>query len=101
GDIEDIVRQRVALAEKQVQKTTLIHTPSGRYAQKLRSPIQGGGFVTTYTDVTDLIQVEEELARKSALLSTAFENLGDGILVLDESLHLLNFNARWAELWSY
>ena len=99
GDIEQMVQERMDLGRGAVNRGTIRRTPSGRYVKKQRDPIEGGGFVTTYTDVTDLIHAEAELARKSELLHLTQEHMGDGISVYDEHLRLINFNQRWIEIW--
>ncbi len=99
GDAEAMVRERIQLGKAGTTRGSIRRTPNGRYVKKHRDPIPGGGFVSTFTDVTDLARAEEELARKSALLQLTQEHMGDGISVYDEHLRLINFNKRWIEIW--
>ncbi|HEY4135243.1 MAG TPA: PAS-domain containing protein [Alphaproteobacteria bacterium] len=99
GDVEDIVREHVAYGRQLSRRGTIVRTPSGRYVKKHREPIPGGGFVATYSDVTDLVKAESELATKTTLLRSTFENMGDGLVVFDENLTVINFNRAWVEIW--
>ncbi len=70
GDVEMHVRRRMALAKKQLQHCYERERPNGDVLEIRGAPLEGGGFVTTYTDVTerrrdqDLI---EHLTRHDAL----------------------------------
>lgn len=99
GDVDAMVRERVEFGKAGTTRGSIRRTPNGRYVKKHRDPIPGGGFVSTFTDVTELARAEEELARKSALLQSTQEHMGDGISVYDERLRLINFNKRWIEIW--
>lgn len=100
GDAEKLVSEHVALGRAGINRAAIQMTPNGRYARKQRGAIEGGGFISTYTDVTDLVHAEAELARKSDLLQLTQEHMGDGISVYDADLRLINFNQRWVEIWN-
>ena len=99
GDVNDIVREHVGYGRRVFQRGTIVRTPSGRYVKKHREPIPGGGFVAAYSDVTDLVKAESELARKTTLLRSTLENMGDGLSVYDEKLELISFNQSWVDMW--
>lgn len=99
GDIQKMIADRLEWGRAAISHGSIRKTPSGRYVKKQRDPIPGGGFISTYIDVTELVHAEEELARKSALLQSTQEHMGDGISVYDEHLKLINFNKRWIEIW--
>ncbi|MFN4282745.1 MAG: PAS-domain containing protein [Alphaproteobacteria bacterium] len=99
GDIDDLVREHVEYGRRQMQRGSIVRTPNGRYIKKHREPIPGGGFVAAYSDVTDLVAAERELAQKTTLLRSTLENMGDGLSVYDENLALISFNHSWAEMW--
>ncbi len=66
GDIEEMVRERVAVA-RQFKVHTLERTrPNGIVLRISGWPLPGGGFATVYTDITD--QRRRELSLESRLL---------------------------------
>ncbi len=72
-------------------------TPHGQITAIRRKPIPGGGFIVTYTDVTERKKVEQESAEKSALLEATFANMAQGFHVFDADLKLVAFNRKYLE----
>lgn len=58
GDVEEQVRERVALAKRFEPHTFQRERPDGTVIEIRGQPIPGGGFVTVYTDVTRRTQAE-------------------------------------------
>lgn len=50
-------------------------TQDGRTIRKQRNPMPGGGFVSNYTDITDLKRAEQALGERAAELQAAMEDL--------------------------
>lgn len=72
GDIEEQVRERIEIAKKfEPHKFERIR-PDGMVIEIRGNPVETGGFVTTYTDITERKQAEEELliARDAAEKAT-------------------------------
>ena len=63
GDPEELVKQRVATARQPLAHRFERLRPDGTVLEIRRNPTPGGGFVTTYTDVTDRKRVEEDARR--------------------------------------
>ncbi|WP_085120596.1 PAS-domain containing protein [Tistlia consotensis] len=61
GDVDEQVRQRVELARRFEAHRFERQRPDGRYIEVRGDPLPGGGFVTTYTDVTDRRRIEDAL----------------------------------------
>ncbi len=57
------------------------------------------GYRGTGTDVTAQIEAEREAAQKTRLLHTTFENISQGINVVDADGRLAAFNSRFLELF--
>ena len=57
------------------------------------------GVVVTGHDISDRVAAEEELRESNSLLATTLESTAEGILVVDQSGHISNFNHRFAEMW--
>jgi PAS domain S-box-containing protein len=73
--------------------------PSGQTIEIRGGPIPGGGFVSTYADITDRKQAEAELAEKEAQLRLALDNMTGGILLIDSSFNLQVYNDNFAKLY--
>ena len=61
----------------------------------------GNVLVTTLTDITDLAKAEGIAAEKSALLSTTFNNVDQGISVYNSQLELVAYNQRFVDLGEF
>jgi len=57
------------------------------------------GYRGTGTDVTAEVAARREAEQKRELLETIFENLGQGVSVVDEKLNVVAFNHRFLELF--
>ena len=73
---------------------------NGRVIEKRRNPMPGGGFVTTYLDITERSRAEhkvreaEELLRASLAMQTGILNIApEAIIAIDESGTIKLFNA--------
>jgi PAS domain S-box-containing protein len=62
GDVEEQVRQRLALARRFEPHAFERTRPNGRVIAIRGKPMPGGGFVSTYTDVTEQKRSEERYA---------------------------------------
>lgn len=98
GDVDQQVADRVALA-KQFKPHRFERTrPDGTVIEVLGEPLPGGGFVTTYTDVTALRRRERELAEKSRLLELTSDTMAQGLIAFDADLKILASNRQAAAL---
>ena len=101
GDVEDQVRERVELSRKFLPHRFERTRPDGTVLEIAGNPIEGGGFVTTYTDITERKRAEEELAKKEAQLRLALDHMPGGMLLADRDLNYVLFNARYSELFEF
>ena len=67
GDIEEQVRKRIELARKFEPHYFERKRPNGQVLAIRGQPLPGGGFVTTYSDITEQKRAEEELRQSVAL----------------------------------
>lgn len=67
--------------------------PNGMVLEVRGVPMENGGFVTTYQDVTTRHQMREQLRTQSLLLQEVLEHMAAGITVFDENLRLKVWNS--------
>jgi signal transduction histidine kinase len=100
-DVEKQVRKSVKSMCKGDNLEVVRTTPAGIVLALRRDRLPDGGSVTTFTDITEQKKAAREIAEKSAILETTFENMSQGIRVLDGDLKLVAFNERYVDLWCY
>ena len=61
GDIEEMVAQRVALARRMEPHRLQRMRPDGRVIEVIGTPVAGVGFVTSYSDITELRRAQDQL----------------------------------------
>ncbi|MCH7778633.1 MAG: PAS-domain containing protein, partial [Gemmatimonadetes bacterium] len=102
GDVEAHVRERAKSRRSGAAAARLERSlPNGKVVSARREPMPDGGYVTTYTDITEEKRAEKEIAEKSALLETTFENIAHGFAVYDADLKVVAFNRQFAEMMDY
>ncbi len=123
GDIEQQVRERLALAQQFLPHRFERVRPDGTIIEVCGAPLEHGGMVTTYTDVTvprqrekvlrelsaelesrvqqrtaELERRETELAHKAALLELVVGNVNQGISFVNADLIIELCNANFGAL---
>ncbi len=53
---------------------------------------QKGKFATVFSDITEMVKLEEQIKQEQALLTAIFDNIEEGIVVCDENGILQRFN---------
>ena len=102
GDIDQLVDARIELAKRFVPHRFERARPDGRILEIRGTPISGGGFVTTYTDITDRKRAELALAESEEKFRNLFELANDSIFVLDpDSGRILDANENAAQQLGY
>ena len=113
GDVEKQVRERVELARRFEPHCLERVRSDGRILEIRGNPMPGGGFVTTYADVTERKRVEEayrqardqaekaygDLAESNRQLDIALGNMTQAIAVFDPDQRLVVSNRRYAEIY--
>ncbi|TVO71898.1 PAS-domain containing protein [Sedimenticola selenatireducens] len=93
GDIEQQVSERVALAKQFTPHSFQRERPDGTVIQIDGSPMSSGGFVTTYTDITEKVRYE-------AFLKSIIEASPAGFGISRHSDGKISFlNTRLAEMY--
>jgi PAS domain S-box-containing protein len=98
GHIEEQVRERLELARSfephQFERTR----PDGTVLEIRGEPTAGGGFVTTYTDITKRRRAEEKLRKSERRQARILEALSEGIYEWDIEKDTLYLSSTLAEL---
>ncbi len=90
--IVERARQPVA---HQIERTR----PDGRVLDIRGVPLPGGGFVTTYTDITERRQAEREARQADEMLRQAIDALDEAFVIYDENDRLLVCNQRYRDIY--
>ncbi len=96
-DAEEWVAARVR-AYEEGRQDEIVQLRDGRWLQASHSRTTFGGAVTIWVDVTALVEREQALSRKTALLDAIMENMHQAVCVYDENRRLALWNTRFCEL---
>ncbi len=99
GDPEDIFQHTIQVARKFKRHSFERRRPNGRYIEVNGGPIPGGGFVSTFTDITQRKRSEAELANQKAIVDMTLENMDQGILMVDADLTIRAYNSNAEKLF--
>ncbi len=97
-DVESKVTEMLELAHNPQHHTIERVRPDGSVVEVRGAPIEGGGFVTIYTDVTQRHKMEAALQRRTAYLQAILDQLPQGVSVFDENLRLMHWNSKLIEV---
>src|SRR3546814_9899230 len=75
GDVEDVVRRRLAEAGKFEPGAFTQTLSDGTVIEVVRQPLPSGGVVSTYTDVTEITRAREALEEKEREMTRYFEDI--------------------------
>ena len=102
-DLESFVSNRVELARNFEAHYMERTRANGRVISVEGAPLPEGGWVTVYTDITDLKQSEKArrekaLEQKTRLLQRTVDSLSQGVAVVNDEGALEVWNGRFLEL---
>lgn len=106
GNVDELVRERVELAAKFQPHCFERTRPDGTVIEIRGNPLASGGFVTTYTDVTEQKKADETLQKRDQELTeqverfnAALSNMSQGLCMFDQEKRLVVCNDRYIELY--
>ncbi|MEO7392221.1 MAG: PAS-domain containing protein, partial [Ramlibacter sp.] len=76
----------------------LRRTRAGRVIEVATQLLPDGGLVRTYSDVTDYVAAQQELAEKSRALQITLECMSQGLVTMDSDERVVMWNRRFLEL---
>ncbi len=101
GDIETQVRERLDLARR-FQPHSLKRTrPDGTVIEVIGTPLQGGGMVTTYTDITEQERAQDAIRRERDFRQHLIESIPGIFYLMDAEGHFLLQNRNFEALTGY
>jgi PAS domain S-box-containing protein len=101
GDPEEICRKQMERFRAGAEKVNERTLPDGTIYMYHRTKLPGGGFVTTFTDLTKQKKAEQRILVQTALLEATFQNMSQGVAVFDGDLNLAAFNPQFGEILDY
>lgn len=99
GDVDELVKDRMNAARKQKAHRFERARPSdGTTLEIVGTPLEGGGFVTTYADITERKRHEAQLEEAQNQLTLALEGADLGMWDWNLATQRIVSNARFKEL---
>lgn len=110
GQVDQLVSERVNTARKFTKHLFERERPNGTVIEIAGTPLPTGGFVTTYTDITDTKRMQEklqdlvhtrtqELTLSNQRLKLVADEVPAGIVHLDKEMTILYSNKRFAHAY--
>ncbi|MBO6519888.1 MAG: PAS-domain containing protein [Rhodospirillales bacterium] len=99
GDVEQQVNERLELARKFEPHAFTRTRPDGTVLEIRGTPVPGGGFVTTYADVTRRERAEREAKDARNQLIDALEVMDEAFVIFDSEDKLLMCNDKYREYY--
>ncbi|WNK01227.1 PAS-domain containing protein [Thalassospiraceae bacterium LMO-JJ14] len=99
GDIEAQIKERLELARKFEPHEFNRERPNGKILEIRGTPIPGGGFVTTYADITRRVRAEKEAHEAQARLLDAISVMDEGFVYYDADDKLVLCNEKYHEYY--
>jgi diguanylate cyclase (GGDEF)-like protein len=94
---ETYIRERLAAFHN--ASIAVHHLSDGRAICISRTPMRGGGWVTTHEDVTEREKLKERLEQQHEQLDVAMNNMSQGLAMFDSEQRLVVCNKLYAEMY--
>ena len=97
GEADDVYSQQMAfdISRPQMRRR---HRPDGSAIDIRTAPLPDGGHISVVTDITPLVQAEDEITRRAEEMSAMLASIRHGILLWSADKRLVASNAIAAEL---
>ncbi len=98
---EEVIASRVDSAVLSQEQRIVHQRPNGKIIIIYRKPMADGGFIITFTDITEDIRIKEEAEGQAKLLKLVLDSIQQGIRVFDKDMNLVLANRRLVEAFGY
>ncbi len=98
GDVEDLVQRRLHWMRQGSSHFYQRHTSDGRVIEIRGNPMPGGGFVTSFTDVTERLRAEEALRESERTIRFYTDNVPALLAYVDSDLTFRFTNRAYENL---
>jgi two-component system, sensor histidine kinase and response regulator len=100
GDIETTVQEILDAAHRPMQAQHFDRLrPDGKPLEVRGAPMPGGGFVTTFTDVSARMAAEAEVQRSANLLRGAIDAIDEAFVLYDPEDRLVFCNDKYRQIY--
>ncbi len=99
GDPEELAEAGLERARKMLPHVFERTRPDGTVLEIRGVPLPDGGFVSTYTDMTQRKRAEDELRRIASYFQAVLDNLPFGVVVVDKDVHIVYWNGMSEKLF--
>ncbi|MDZ7841916.1 MAG: EAL domain-containing protein [Gammaproteobacteria bacterium] len=96
GCEQEWIETRMARHRNPAGATEHYRADSGIWARIHEQRLEDGATFVVVSDITRAKQTEREIADKTEQLEAAYENMDQGIVMLDREHRIVAFNQRWA-----
>ncbi|NKC34122.1 PAS-domain containing protein [Falsiroseomonas selenitidurans] len=86
AELEARIARRAALLTRPGGVSYVRQTPSGMWLEVKTIPVEAGGAVLMYRDITSLKQREQELAAARAMYQLILDSMPDGVVLMEQDL---------------
>lgn len=98
GDVDALVRKRIKLSKRFEPHRMQRVRPDGMVLEINGNPLPGGGFVTTYSDITERKRAEDALRDGEQRFRDIAEVAGDWIWEMDSDLRFTYLSQRFEQV---
>jgi len=95
GDVDELVRERVEQAKRFEPHRFERALSDGKFIEVRGNPVPGGGFVTSYTDITERKLAETAIRESEGRFRAFIENTPSAILLKDVDGGYILANQTW------
>jgi len=97
--VDEIMAARMEIVAKGEPATLRTSIDGNRTVETTYRPTAGGGWVATYSDITERERAEAEIAEQNRRFDAALNNMPHGLSMFDGERRLIVCNRRFAEMY--